>query len=52
MVSEQLFTRFYPHFRFADPGLASAAAFYDWVRQYTNAQTIMLNLGAGGPRAA
>jgi SAM-dependent methyltransferase len=49
MVSEGVFQRVYPDFRLEDRGLASAAAFYKWVRQYTNSQTVMLNLGAGGP---
>ncbi|HJU10574.1 MAG TPA: class I SAM-dependent methyltransferase [Candidatus Binataceae bacterium] len=49
MVSEQVFQRFYPDLRLANRGLASATAFYGWVRQYTNRNTIMLNLGAGGP---
>jgi hypothetical protein len=29
--------------------MASAAAFYGWVRQFTIPQTVMLNLGAGPP---
>lgn len=49
MISERLFQRFYPDLDLAELGLASAAAFYGWVRQYTNPQTRMLNLGAGGP---
>jgi SAM-dependent methyltransferase len=49
MVSERLFQRFYPNLRLSELGLASAAAFYGWVRQYTNPQTVMLNLAAGGP---
>jgi len=49
MVSERVFQRFYPSVPLAKRGLASAAAFYGWVRQHTNPQTVMLNLGAGGP---
>jgi SAM-dependent methyltransferase len=49
MVSQRVFRYFYPNLRLENRGLASAGAFYGWVRQYTNPQTVMLNLGAGGP---
>src|SRR5260370_7286328 len=49
MVSERVFQRFYPDLKLEKRSLGGAAAFYDWVRQYTNPRTVMLNLGAGGP---
>jgi SAM-dependent methyltransferase len=49
MVSERVFERFYPNLKLEKRSLASATAFYDWVRQYANPRTVMLNLGAGGP---
>ncbi len=44
MVSAALVKRFYP-----DESQDGAVAFYGWVRQFTNQQTVMLNLGAGPP---
>ncbi|MGH8556772.1 MAG: class I SAM-dependent methyltransferase [Methylococcales bacterium] len=42
MITQQLFRRFYP-----DSRHDGTRAFYGWVRQYTGADTVMLNLGAG-----
>jgi len=47
MVSERLRHRFYP-----DSRRDGTAAFYGWVRQHTDAETRMLNLGAGPPTRA
>jgi SAM-dependent methyltransferase len=49
MVSDRVFQHFYPNCRLSQRGLPAAEAFYDWVRQHTSPQTVMLNLGAGGP---
>jgi SAM-dependent methyltransferase len=49
MVSQRVVQRFYPEYGLKNLGLASAAAFYGWIRQFTNPRTVMLNLGAGGP---
>jgi SAM-dependent methyltransferase len=49
MVSERVFRRFYPNLPLQDRSLPGATAFYDWVRQHIDPQTVMLNLGAGGP---
>src|SRR5256885_3725385 len=49
MVSDRIIQRFYPDVGNRTLSLLSAGAFYGWVRQYTTAQTVMLNLGAGGP---
>jgi SAM-dependent methyltransferase len=51
MISEEIFQRFYPNFQLAERWFAGAAAFYGWLRRYTNPRTVMLNLGAGGPAA-
>ncbi len=42
MVSDDTFRHFYP-----DDSKDGAVGFYTWVRQFTNAQTVMLNYGAG-----
>jgi len=44
MISQQLFDRYY-----ADNRCDGTRSFYTWVRQYTGAETILLNLGAGPP---
>jgi SAM-dependent methyltransferase len=44
MVSRETFRRFYP-----DESKDGAVAFYNWVREFTSRQTIMLNVGAGPP---
>jgi SAM-dependent methyltransferase len=42
MITRSLFEKFYP-----DHSKNGTLAFYDWLRQYINADVIMLNLGAG-----
>jgi len=42
MISRRFFDKFYP-----DHSKDGTLAFYDWLRQYINADVIMLNLGAG-----
>jgi SAM-dependent methyltransferase len=49
MVSDRVVQRFYPNTTRQNLGLPCAFAFYDWVREYVNPQTVMLNYGAGGP---
>jgi SAM-dependent methyltransferase len=49
MVSQRFVQHFYPDSGVANLGFPSAAAFYGWIREYTNPRTVMLNLGAGGP---
>src|SRR5947208_1816238 len=49
MVSNRIIQHFYPDIGIQTLSLLSAGAFYGWVRQSTTAQTVMLNLGAGGP---
>jgi SAM-dependent methyltransferase len=44
MVSQEIFRRFYP-----DESKNGAVAFYSWMRQFTNPQTVMVNVGAGPP---
>src|SRR5437588_5205691 len=49
MISNRIIQHFYPDVGIQTLSLLSAGAFYGWVRQSTTAQTVMLNLGAGGP---
>jgi SAM-dependent methyltransferase len=47
MISRRLFERFYP-----DDSRDGTQLFYRWVREYTDPETRMLNLGAGPPTKA
>lgn len=44
MISKALFNRFYP-----DQSKDGAVAFYGWIRNYVDAHSVVLNLGAGPP---
>ena len=44
MISDRLIQRFY-----SDPKYNGTSVFYRWVREYTQPNTVILNLGAGPP---